>query len=247
MLFSANLGFLWKDRPFLERIKAARAAGFTHLEFHDHAQSEDVEALKDAINGMPVVGINARMGPTNGCAAIPGMEAQAKEDIATAIAVARAIGAKAVHVMSGRTEDPAGMDLLVARLREACDEAPEITMLVEPLCPQAFAGYFVPSLEKGVEVIEKTDRPNAKIMYDCYHMQRTGGDILARYEANKDLIGHIQIAGGLTRAEPDDGELNYGFLLPAFVKAGYDGPFGCEYNPRTTVEEGLGWRDAFTR
>ncbi len=38
MIFSANLGFLWTDRPFLERIAAARAAGFSAVEFHDQAQ-----------------------------------------------------------------------------------------------------------------------------------------------------------------------------------------------------------------
>ena len=32
MRFSANLGFLWKDRPFLDRIAAARAAGFEQKE-----------------------------------------------------------------------------------------------------------------------------------------------------------------------------------------------------------------------
>jgi hydroxypyruvate isomerase len=33
--FSANTGFLWKDRPFLQRIRAAAASGFDAVEFHD--------------------------------------------------------------------------------------------------------------------------------------------------------------------------------------------------------------------
>ena len=32
--FSANLGFLWPDRPLLERIDAAAAAGFKAIELH---------------------------------------------------------------------------------------------------------------------------------------------------------------------------------------------------------------------
>jgi hydroxypyruvate isomerase len=32
--FSANLGFLWPDRPLLDRIDAAAAAGFKAIELH---------------------------------------------------------------------------------------------------------------------------------------------------------------------------------------------------------------------
>ena len=32
--FSANLGFLWPDRPLLARIDAAAAAGFKAIELH---------------------------------------------------------------------------------------------------------------------------------------------------------------------------------------------------------------------
>ena len=32
--FSANLGFLWPDRPLLERIDAAGEAGFKAIELH---------------------------------------------------------------------------------------------------------------------------------------------------------------------------------------------------------------------
>ena len=71
--FSANTGFLWKERPFLERIARAGACGFDAVEFHDEAQREGLDdvraALRDA--GLPVIGINTAMGETAGCAAIP--------------------------------------------------------------------------------------------------------------------------------------------------------------------------------
>ncbi|MCU0790685.1 MAG: isomerase, partial [Nitratireductor sp.] len=34
MKFSANLGFLWADRPLPEAIRAAKAAGFDAVECH---------------------------------------------------------------------------------------------------------------------------------------------------------------------------------------------------------------------
>ncbi len=32
--FSANLGFLWVDLPLVDRVRAAKAAGFDAVEFH---------------------------------------------------------------------------------------------------------------------------------------------------------------------------------------------------------------------
>lgn len=243
--FSANLGFLWKDRPFLERIAAARAAGFTAVEFHDDAQREDPSAVLAALGELAVVGLNTRMGDTNGVAAIAGEEETAKADIAAAIETARAVGAGAIHVVAGRTDEPEAKDRLVARLREAAEAAPDLTVLTEPISSQAVPGYFVQTLEQGADIVTATGAPNVKIMFDCFHVQRAGGDVLARFRAHRDLIGHVQIAGGLTRNEPNRGELDYTFLLPAFREAGYTGHFGCEYVPVGTVEEGLSWRDVF--
>ncbi|MBJ3776052.1 hydroxypyruvate isomerase family protein [Acuticoccus mangrovi] len=243
--FSANLGFLWKELPFLERIAAAKAAGFALVEFHDDAQRTDLDAVREALGGTPVVGINIRMGDTNGTAALAGKEDTARTDIGAAVTVARALGGAAVHVLSGRTDDPAGTQRLIARLDEAAGLAPDITFLVEPISPQAIPGYFLSTVEQAADILQQVGRENVKIMFDCFHVQRASGDVLARFHTHLPLIGHVQIAGGLTRAEPDRGELNYPFLLPAFQDAGYTGAFGCEYWPEGTVEEGLGWRDAF--
>lgn len=245
MPFSANLGFLWKDRPFLARIAAARAAGFALVEFHDEAQRERAQDVREALAGTPVVGLNARMGDTNGNAALAGHEEAARADIAAAIDTARALGAGAVHILSGRTDDAGAADRLVARLQDATAAAPEVTMLIEPLCPQAVPGYFLQTVEQAADILDRVGAPNAKMMFDCFHVQRAGGDVLERFRTHLEMIGHVQIAGGLTRQEPDRGELNYEFLLPAFIDAGYTGAFGCEYHPAGTVEEGLSWRDAF--
>lgn len=244
--FSANLGFLWKDRPFLERIAAARAADFPFVEFHDDAQREDAAAVKAALGGTPVVGLNARMGDTAGTAALPGEEETARADIAAAIETAEALAARAVHVLSGKTDDAGAADRLVARLTEAAYRAPDLVFLIEPISQAAMPGYFLNTPEQAAGIIERVGKPNVKIMFDCFHVQRAGGDVLPRFRAHVDMIGHVQIAGGFTRAEPDKGELDYRWLLPAFREAGYDGPFGCEYVPATTVEAGLSWRAAFT-
>lgn len=45
-MIAANTGFLFKDRPFIERIAAAAAAGFDAVEFHDEAQRENLDDVR---------------------------------------------------------------------------------------------------------------------------------------------------------------------------------------------------------
>jgi hydroxypyruvate isomerase len=42
------------------------------------------------------------------------------------------------------------------------------------------------------------------------------------------------------------GEINYPFLFRHLDAIGYRGWVGCEYKPRTTTVEGLGWHAALT-
>ncbi|SHL21446.1 hydroxypyruvate isomerase family protein [Roseibium suaedae] len=242
--FSANTGFLWKDRPFLDRILAAKAAGFDAVEFHDEGQLSDRAALKDVLvrTGLSVRGLNVRMAETSGCAAIPGMEDQARQDILSAIDLAEDIGAKAIHVLSGKTQDPAARDTLLTALEFASSQTDK-TLLLEPLCHARAPGYFLRHISQAASLIADAGRPNVKIMFDCFHIQAETGDVAGSYRTYKNLVGHIQIASYPDRSEPEGGELDYHTLLPGFLAEGYEGYFGCEYTPAAGTDAGLGWRD----
>lgn len=243
--FSANTGFLWKDRPFLQRIAAAAGAGFDAVEFHDEAQGEDPEALRDAIAaaGLPVLGLNARMGDTAGCAAIPGMADQAKRDIDAAVETAALAGAGAIHVLSGRTDEAGAHACYVAALRHAL-AASDLTILIEPISSAAMPGYFLHSLDQARSVIAEIGHPRLKILFDCFHVEREHGDLVARFGTVAGDVGHVQIASFPDRAEPWLSDIDYAAVLPAMRAMGYAGAIGCEYKPASTVEGGLGWRDA---
>jgi hydroxypyruvate isomerase len=108
MRFSANLGFLFTDRPLPDAIHAAHAAGFEAVECH-FPYDTDPGAVRAALDatGLPMLGLNTWPGDRDagefGLAALPGRERQAREAIAQAVEYAQAIGAGAVHVMAGRT------------------------------------------------------------------------------------------------------------------------------------------------
>lgn len=254
MRFSANLGFLFTDRPLPDAIHAAHAAGFDAVECHFPYDSDPgaVRAALDA-TGLPMLGLNTWPGDRDagefGLAALPGREPQAREAIAQAVGYAQAIGAGAVHVMAGLGDGGAGAEATFrANLAHACDlAAPHgITILIEPINRRDVPGYHLSHSAHAAEVIAAVDRPNLALMFDCYHLQIMEGDLSRRFEALLPIIGHVQIAGVPDRGAPDRGEVDYSWLLAHMADLGWDRPVGAEYRPAVErTEASLGWLDHF--
>lgn len=253
MQFSANLGFLFTEYPLPEAIRAAHRAGFDAVECHfpyDLPPRQVAAALAET--GLPMLSLNTPPGDRSrgefGLAALPGREAEARAGIAQALEHAAATGTRAVHVMAGVTHGAAGGEATFrANLAHACDLAAPLglTVLIEPLNPRDVPGYHLADLGHALRTVEAVGRPNLKIMFDCYHMQITGGDLLARFRAARGLIGHVQFAGVPDRSEPDQGEVDFRWLLSAMADDGWDRPFGAEYRPRADTAAGLGWLAAW--
>jgi hydroxypyruvate isomerase len=252
MRFSANLGFLFRELPLLDAVGAAAAAGFGAIEAH-WPYDTDPLALKAVLDelGLPFVGINTEVGDRArgdfGICALPGREPEARALLDQAVTYAVAAGAHNIHVMSGKTEDPAAVATLIANLRyaDALIAGRDIGLLLEPLNHRDAAGYLLRTVEETARVIESAGLERVRIMFDCYHQQIEGGDLLARFKTHLPLIGHVQIAAVPDRGEPGAGEVDYGWLVPALRDAGYDGWIGAEYRPRATTAAGLGWLDPF--
>ena len=244
--FSANLGFLWTDRPLPDAIRAAKAAGFDAVECHWPYATEPAE-VKAALDetGLPMLGINTARGDLsakeNGLSALPGRMADARRAIDQALDYARAIGARAVHVMAGFASGPEAERTFVANLAYACDKADDITVLIEPLNRHDAPGYFLSSTDQAERIIAVVARSNLKLMFDCYHVGRTEGDLVTRFKALQPIIGHVQFASVPDRGPPDRGEIDYAYVFRELGKQGWDGPLGAEYRPVGDTEESLNW------
>lgn len=250
--FSANLGFLWTELALPDAVRAAAKAGFKAVELHwPYAVEPSLLGQALAESGLPVLGLNTSRGNVDagdfGLSALPGREAEALAAIDQAIAYAKAIGATAVHVMAGKVEGPVARDTFIANLRYAADQARAagITILIEPLNHHDVPGYFLVDNATAAGIIEATGRDNIRIMFDCYHVGRSGRPIVEEFDAYRAFIGHVQFAALPDRGEPDGGEVDYSTVLPKIAEAGYAGHFGAEYKPRRSTDEGLGWFSAW--
>ena len=70
---------------------------------------------------------------------------------------------------------------------------------------------------------------------------RVEGDLAVKLKKYIAHVGHIQIAGGPDRHEPDEGEVNFPYLYKLIDALGYTGWIGLEYRPRGRTEDGLAW------
>ena len=246
--FSANLGFLWTNLTLPDAIRAAKKAGFDAVECHwpyDVSSADVLETLRET--SLPMLGINTIRGDTEageaGLAAAKGRDVDAKAAINQAVVYAAEIKARNVHVMAGNRCDGADTETFVANLSYACDLAAVhgIGILIEPINHRDMPDYHLKTTAQAIDLIVRVNKPNLKLMFDCYHVQIMEGDISRKLETLMPYIGHIQIAAVPSRAEPDEGELDYRHVFKKLGELGYDAPLGAEYKPRRTTDAGLGW------
>jgi hydroxypyruvate isomerase len=252
---TANIAFLFPELPFLDRIDAAKAAGFDKVECH-FPYEFPIEVLKQRLDraGVQLTGLNTQPGDKAkgewGFAGVPGREDQFRRDFAQALEYATALGASVIHVMAGTVapqDKAAALQTYVANLREAGRQASSagIVLLLEPLNYRDSPGYLVTRSDEIAAVIAEVGEPNVKLLFDVYHVQIMEGDILKRLEKHRAVTGHVQVAGVPDRAEPDDdNEVNYRAVFKALDRLGYGGLIGLEYKPRGDTVAGLAWMKA---
>ncbi len=250
--FAANLTMLFNEHDFLDRFKAAAEAGFTGVEYlfpYDFGKDELAERLKQ--HGLTQVLHNLPAGDwgagERGIACHPDRVGEFQEGVGRAIEYATALGSPRVNCLAGIAPEGADRETLTRTLVDnlgfAAGKLKEagIKLLIEPINTRDIPGFFLTNTRQGLDIIEAVGSDNLFLQYDIYHMQIMEGDIAPTIKANLGQIDHIQLADNPGRHEPGTGEINYDFIFSFLDEIGYAGWIGCEYKPKTTTQEGLGW------
>jgi hydroxypyruvate isomerase len=250
--FAANLTMLFNELSFFDRFAAAKATGFTGVEYlfpYDFEKAVLGELLRQygltqVLHNLPAGNWGAG---ERGIAILPDRVAEFRDGVGQAIDYAKALGCGQLNCLVGIV--PVGADLhqlnevLVKNLRFAADALARqrIRLLIEPINTRDIPGFFLNRTEQAVQLISDVGSDNLFIQYDIYHMQVMEGDIAPTLRKHLARIAHVQLADNPGRNEPGTGEINYPFLFRHLDEIGYRGWVGCEYKPKTTTVEGLGW------
>jgi hydroxypyruvate isomerase len=250
--FAANLSFLYKEVPFLERFALAAEDGFKGVEWLFPA-AYDMEAVAEQLtrHGLEQVLFNGPPGDweagERGIAILPGREAECRERFDQALELATRLRCPRIHLLAGLA--PAGVDrqrlhdTYAGNLRHAAARARAhgVSVMIEPINPRSMPGYFLNTQAAARAIVAEVGAPNLQVQMDLFHCQIVEGDLARRIEAQLPFIGHMQVAGVPDRHEPDIGEVNYPWLFDRLDQLGYAGWIGCEYQPRGATRAGLDW------
>lgn len=145
--------------------------------------------------------------------------------------------------MAGFAEGDVARASFAQNLSYACRNAAAqgITILIEPLNRYDAPGYFLNTTGQALAIIKEVGEANLKLMFDCYHVQLTEGDLSQRIQRLLPNVGHIQFASVPDQGPPDQGEVNYTHIFAWVASLGYTAPLGAEYKPKRPTGETLAW------
>jgi sugar phosphate isomerase/epimerase len=126
--------------------------------------------------------------------------------------------------------EPRGVTLCLEQLNTRDDSHPM----------KGHPGYQGDDIDYCAQIILSVGSPNAKLLFDIYHVAIMNGDIIRRLSQYRDLLGHIHTAGVPGRAELDENqEINYPAVMRTLLEIGYEGYVGQEFIPTKDPSIGL--------
>jgi hydroxypyruvate isomerase len=254
MRFCPNVSILFKEVPLLERFGAAARAGFAAVEFW-WPRGERLDEVEAAIHeaGLAVALFNFDAGDMpagdRGLLSDPDRAEGFRENVPVALELARKLECPRLNALvgleqEGRREEQ--LELAAENVGWAADQAAPhgIEVMIEAVNTWENGPYLLSTTRDAAAFQDRVGRPNVKLQWDAYHMQRMEGNLVATLREHADRVTHIQVADSPDRGEPGTGEIHYPYLLEQIEAIGYRGWVGLEYNPTTSTEESLGWLPA---
>ena len=235
---SACIEWLFQDDcpAFADRIRAAKAAGLSHVEFHlwrDKPMDQVAQALRETGVTLTSFCVDPRRSLVD-----PAQHAEFIEAVRDSLAASRQVGSPPLIVASGFTREgvshaeqrAAALQALTEAARLA--EAAGVELLVEPLNTRIdHPGMFLHDTRETLDIIEEVGSPYLKLLFDVYHssvMDESLEDVL---HGRMHLVRHVQIADLPGRNEPGTGQLDWSDLLQRLKALGYQQAIGLEYKP----------------
>src|SRR5216684_392733 len=215
--FAANLTMLYSEYAFLERFAAARADGFEAVEFL-FPYAFPKEQVAERLRKHGLKQVLHNLPAGNWDA-----------------------GERGIACLPGRTGE----------FQDGVGRAIEYATALA--CPQVNCLTGISPADADADRVHATLVDNLK--FAAKRLDTAGIRLLVEPINDKDIpgfwlkhrIAHIQVADNPGRNEPGTGEINYSFLFAELDREGYAGWIGCEYRPRATTSEGLGWAAAYLR
>lgn len=231
---------------FPERIRAAAADGMSRVEFWTWSD-KDPAALAQAIAECGV-SITSMVNEPELNLVDPATHDDYMAGLERTCSTAKLLGVGNIVVLAGRKRPGVDRKEQIAHavrgLEVACRIAAGhgVRLLLEPLNDRVdHPNSFLNSTLEAWEIIEAVGSPQLGLLFDLYHSQVMGEDLVAVLSSNVDQLWHVQIADAPGRHEPGTGSIPWRRVLSQLLELSYTGPIGLEYQPQAPTSESLAY------
>ncbi len=235
--YAVNLDTWFKQVPFEQRFPLARKLGFRIVEFWsvdrgNGTKASQIRAWLDE-NGLVVTQFAPVWPNFADPAKIPDLLKVTEQAIADAAVLNCAKVTITGHALIdglSREAQLAGYTAGLMRMAPLLEKA-GVTGLVEPFNRVNHLNHLINGSQPALPMVRSVNSPRIKLLWDFYHMQLEDGDLIEKFTAGIDQVGHVQIGDVPGRHQPGTGEINHANLLKAVRAAGYRDPIGLEFMP----------------
>ncbi len=248
---SLCLEMLYRDRPFIDRLKEAARLGFEAIEFWDW-RDKDIDGIKREADrlGLRVAALSGNrqhslIEPADRAGLITEMETvfeiAARLDCHHIMMLSDVLNTDGSAATSNHSRSAAEQQ---ASIREGLAdlarriEGTNLMLLLEPLNTVLdHRGCFLDSSGEGIEVVQAVNHAQVRLLYDVYHMRMMGEDVVAEVKKNLQWIAYFHAADVPGRYEPGSGTVPWPAIRDVIEHAGYPGFVGMEFSPLGSDDE----------
>lgn len=256
MEYTGYLDFWFTDRPIVERVKAFVELGITRLDIWCWRSAPIAEIAAECRRLGAV--LNSTFDDDMGSLSDQADNLKTLRSWAESLEMAEQYGVEHLFIFSNQVDIVGGAEWtrrLSSNYTQAeqyanlLNQTERIMRLVEQTEVEVWVeglnefhikgGVLVPNHELAADWVRRIDHPQFRLAFDCYHQQRSSGNLMWGLEKYYGLYPTVHIGDVPTRQEPGTGEINFPNLRAKLRELDFDGFVGLEFRPSTTEAEAL--------
>jgi hydroxypyruvate isomerase len=254
MEFTGYLDFWFTDLPLVERVEKFMALGIERFDVWcwRSVPMDELAAECRRLGGV----INSTFDEEMGSLADPGDNELTLRSWAESLEMAERYGVEHLFIFSNQVDLVNGREWtrrLSRYVTEAeqyanlLDQTEQIMKLVEQTRVEVWVealnqfhiqgGVLVHDHDLAADWVRRIDHAQFRMSFDCFHQQRTAGNLIYGLEAYAGLYPTVHVGDVPTRQEPGTGEINFPNVVRKLQELEYDGYIGLEFYPSTHEAE----------
>jgi hydroxypyruvate isomerase len=232
---------LWtidKERGVERSIEIVAEAGYRGIELVSEFESwsaQDTRRIMAEMNSLGLIFDTIDGGGHT--LADPDARRTILEKLAIRMNLARDLGCSQLILTSGNKvknlSEQAQKTAFTDTLKEVGELAGKNDMhiVIEPIDPFERPDCYLTSVVQAFEIVRAVNSKNVTVLYDFYHEQQWGGNLITKLEQNIQLVGLVHVADVPGRHEPGSGEIDYESIYRKLAELHYNKFIAMEFYP----------------